>query len=226
MVNLFVRRHKQYVNLISTGQACTPNPANCPTLGLDRCVRELVILEMRAVAKEFLNEARQLSVLTNTYSFPQDPNIAPVELAAAKIFDLHLGSPTPAAQCSTASVYTSDPASCLGTGRTAGLQKQIDLSPSPASALIESSSTLVKTLGLGSINAYLRLLGIPEISYASQKSNLLIDVANKAAFAFNLELSRTFSPKIRETPALPARALTLCPSLSLAATSETFSTRS
>jgi hypothetical protein len=139
-----------------------------------------MLIEFRAIAKEFIAEAKTLSLPNwNNASFMPNPNIAPVELVAARLFDFHIGV---AVSCSL-SDPTVNPVTCIQAASTTALVGQRSLA---ADGTINATTNKVKAFGLGSINTYLSALGKAERSYASQNDNLLIDLhGSPAEYAFN-----------------------------------------
>jgi hypothetical protein len=178
MLNIFTNRHIQLTSRLTNG-ICS----GCVAAAVARCVREIVIMELRAIANEFLTEAQNLfPIQDSSVSFAPNPDVAPVELAAAQLFDLHLVANSPAI-CSTLPA-DQDPVDCIVAAVNVQLQKQRDLSG--MSTTINAASELVKKLGLGSINRYLYELGLPELAYNLQKPNLLEALRNSGAeYAFN-----------------------------------------
>jgi len=183
IVNIFLQRHNQLVSQMMNAAPCS-TPGKCSSTGVERCIREIVILELRAVAAEFLAEAKNLpgSNWNTAVSFPPVTN-APVELAAAHIFDFHFAEATPLSCCAFVTP-SDDPSYCISMAQMNPLNVQIPLTGMTAS--INAASEQVKILGLGSLNSYLHALNLTEISYASQNANLLFDLHGSAAeYAFN-----------------------------------------
>jgi hypothetical protein len=183
MRSIFARRYNDIQTKFRTLNApCTAQPAgSCNIPALARCVRELAIFEFRTIAKEFLLEAKVL--FPNAETFPPINSIAPVELAAARIFDLHLGAPNNAACSNFDSFASSISAACISAAKNTSLSTQIDLS---LISSITSTANQVKSLGLGSLNSYLVKLGLPPKSYSALKDHLLLDLRGSGAeYAFN-----------------------------------------
>jgi len=147
--------------------------------------KEFVILELQAIAQEFLSVAQTLPLSgfnpPANPVFPANPSISVVELAAAQLFNLHLYSDS---SC-TYQNANSDPSNCINHASTTGLFKQMNLQNQ--GALINSTSELVKILGLNLINSYLSAAQQPEwANYASQNANLLYDLhGSQAEYAIN-----------------------------------------
>jgi hypothetical protein len=184
IVNIFLQRHNQLVAQMMGAAPCS-SAGKCSAAGVERCIREIVILELRAVAAEFLAEAKNLpgTNWNTAVSFPPVTN-APVELAAAHIFDFHFAEATPLTSCCSFSTPSDDPSYCISTAQMTPLNVQIPLTGMTSS--INAATEQVKTLGLGSINTYLHALNVTEMSYASQNANLLVDLHGSAAeYAIN-----------------------------------------
>jgi len=165
---------------------CGGGSCSSLTLNADRCVREIVILELRSIASEFLTEAKNLA-LPNWVptSFGQNANIVPVEVAAADIFDYHLVNHN-TTQCALTGTDTPNNVGlCIANATGTALPAQVDLS-TISNAAINATSNLVKLMGLGLLNSYLHKLNLAELSYATLNDNLLVDLhGSQAEYAFN-----------------------------------------
>lgn len=185
MRTLFARRFLQiYTNTINSSP-CT-NPGACDNPSIGRCVREIVISEYRSIAREFLKEAKALFP-NSLFSFNSSEGfIAPVELGAAKIFDLHFASPeVPDCLNLNTTPNVDRPETCLQSLEDTGLWVQRNLSLLPATT-INSLVNQTKILGLGSLNAYLKKLNQKQKDYALLSDNLLLDLHGSAAeYAIN-----------------------------------------
>jgi len=201
MLTIFMRRYNQLFDQFFSGQApCSLVSCNKPSLA--RCVRELAILEFRAITREFLDEAKLLPLPNwNVNSFPANANVAPVELSAAKLFDLHLGAPDIPA-CDSFTSVNSDPVNCIATAHNTPLVTQQDVTQLPAGT-INTLTNQVKALGVGSLNAYLAQLGASPVPYSSLTDNFLIDLHGSAAeYAFNFGiLEQIYAQDSRSTSA-------------------------
>jgi hypothetical protein len=177
MRSIFARRYNQLYERINGVAPCS---SACNAAKLGRCARDLMLVEFQAVAREFFAEAKTLPLSNwNSDSFTPNPNVAPVELAAARLFDFHIGV---AVSCSLTDP-TVNPNACIQAASSTALLTQRSLA---ADGTISATTNLVKAFGLGSINTYLSKLGKSELSYASQNDNLLIDIhGSPAEYAFN-----------------------------------------
>jgi len=148
---------------------------------------ELCILEFRSIVREFLDEAKRIPFLSgHIKTFPTNATVAPVELGAAAIFDLHLGAAVDIPACDGAFSGSSDPTACLTAAQSTQLFTQRNLGTSTAT--INTLSNQAKSLGLGNLNAYLALLGESPVDFStlSNPPNFLQDLQGSAAeYAFN-----------------------------------------
>jgi len=209
ILNTFFTRHNQLVAQMMAAAPCS-SAGKCSSAGVERCIREVVILELRAVAAEFLTEAKNLpgTNWNTAVSFPPVSN-APVELAAAHIFDFHFAemAPSPLASCCVFSTPSDDPSNCLSVAQSTPLNVQISLTGMTSS--INAASEQVKSLGLGSVNTYLHALNLTEISYASQNANLLVDLHGSAAeYAINFGILQSILNQ--DSRAGPGNATATC----------------
>jgi len=135
----------------------------------------------------FLKEAQRLA-LPNwmNATFGPNANVVPVELAAADIFDFHLVNPSSTYCVSLTGTETPNAlASCIANATVMALPAQVDLS-TVNGALINSTSNLVKTLGVGLLNSYLHKLGVSEQNYTNLNDNFLVDLhGSQAEYAIN-----------------------------------------
>jgi len=166
---------------------CASNSATCPTLNMNRCIREIIIQEIRSIANEFLKEAQRLGLpnWSNT-SFGPNANVVPVELSAAIVFDFHFVN---ANSTFCASLVGGDLGSavvnCITNATVTSLPAQVDLS-TISSTSVNTASNLIKTLGVGLLNSYLHKLGFSELTYSNLADNILQDLhGSQAEYAFN-----------------------------------------
>jgi len=185
--SIFHRRYNQIWDRLFNQAPCSGSSLNCGRDKVGRCVKELVILEYRSIAQEFIAEAKLLP-LPNTLKFGPNQNVAPVELAAAKLFDFHFAA-DPIPDCQSLSTPNIDPTLCIQGAQSTKLKPQRNLQDTSQvpSGTITTATNVVKSLGLGNLNAYLSKLGQPEIHpYSALNDNLLIDLHGSAAeYAFN-----------------------------------------
>jgi len=195
MLAIFSRRHNDLMQRFRAATPCS-DQTKCPPGALAQCVREIVILELRALASEFIKEAKNTQLWPAfpnwdpTIKFASDPGVVPIEAAAARLFDFHLVAPTPSAQaqCFSNTNVGVDPTTCITASAKVGLQTQTAISPPPTAVanLLNSVSDNIKAFGLGSYNSYRRKVGLTEIVYALQNNSLLNDIHNsKLEYAFN-----------------------------------------
>jgi len=190
MRTLWSQRYNMVYNQFASNAFCSQAPLCDPGL-LGRCVRELVIAEFRAVVKEFLAEAKLLFPSPQLFA-SVNTSVAPVELAAAKLFDLHLAANTANPSCAALNTLNTDKLlNCIDSAHNVGLPTQRDLSS--LGTTITSYVNTVKSLGLGSLNAYLAKLNVPpRVPYSSQSDNVLQDLHGSAAeYAFNFGILET-----------------------------------
>jgi len=183
MRSIFTRRYNQIFDLINNVAPCAGG--FCSAANLGRCVKEIVILEYISITEEFLNVAKVLPLSGwNNLKFDANENVAPVDLAAAKIFDFHLAA-DPISPCTGLNSPSNDPSDCINTAQGVQLFTQRDLSTLPANT-ITTASDAIKTFGLGNLNSYLSKLGQAAKPYALLSDNLLMDIHGSAAeYAFN-----------------------------------------
>jgi hypothetical protein len=152
-----------------------------------RCVKELVTVEFRSVAKEFIEEAKLLNLGSNwntAVTFGSNANLVPAELAAAKIFDLHLAAPS-LSDCASATLddVNGNPVNCIVAAQGTSLWTQRDLS---SVSTLNALTNQVKSFGLGSLNAYLSKLALQQVPYSGLHDNLFLDLhGSSAEYAIN-----------------------------------------
>jgi len=143
-----------------------------------------------------LTEAKKLYVGSNQLATIALDNsfVTPVDLAGAKLFDLHYSPVSTASGCGGLTLPTENPQTCLNNLRQVSLVTQRGL----ASSDVESHMTQVKQLGLGSLNSYLSKLKTSTSStpplkpYSSLGDNLLNDLRNSDAdYAINFGILET-----------------------------------
>lgn len=146
----------------------------------------------------FLDEAKLLFPTFPTLKTFNHSRVTPVELAAAQIFDLHWAPATVPQDCldEDQNDFFTSPVSCMAQLREAPLLTQRNLAtltPAQQNA-ITAAGELVKSLGLGSVNAYLAKLNEP-LKPHPLSDNLLLDLRGSAAeYAFNFGiLERVFA---------------------------------
>jgi hypothetical protein len=185
MRTLWTQRYNQVYQNFYNQAWCSPSGSNiCDRAAMGRCVRELVIVEFRSVVNEFLSEAKLL--FPGQSSFTRDDTfVAPVELTAAKLFDLHFAAPVQTA-CNNLNTYSTDVLStCLNTAHTVALPVQRDLNQVGASTITSYINDL-KSYGVGSLNAYLAKLGVSQQNYSLLSDNILTDLrGSRAEYAIN-----------------------------------------
>ena len=192
MRSLFFRRYNQIFSRLNDVAPCKIT-TRCNVPKLARCVKEIAILEFRAVAREFLEEAKSLFPTLSTFKkFPQDPSfVTPVEIAGAQIFDLHLKQSGGDVCSSTTLLASGNPLACFNSLYNLPLRAQTDIS-SLSSATVNEIGDLVKSLGLGSVNAYLAKLGAP-LKAHPLSDHLLLDLHDSPAaeYAINFGILET-----------------------------------
>jgi hypothetical protein len=190
---LFARRYNQLFNFWKSVVPCNNG---CSSLLLARCVREITILEYQAVAREFLSEAKKLYLgPTNNLAFATDNSfVTPVDLAGAKLLDLHYGPARTTTACSPPTPTTTgvavlqpsdNPALCLNDTKLIGLHSQ--RASATLAADVQAAMNRIKQLGLGSLNSYLsKLKPAPLKLYSALGDNLLNDIrGSDAEYAIN-----------------------------------------
>jgi len=189
---IFSLRYHQIYRRINAGAACN---SACNQGPLSRCAREILVEEFISIAKEFVTEAKTLFPGAPKFS-PNSNFVAPVELGAAKIFDLHYHAAVPLAgtTCSFSSISgdelaTSNTGKCINASLSVPLMTQRDLDAMPVQDLDKIVND-VQALGIGSLNAYLPKLG--QASYLPPSDNLLLDLhGSTAEYAFNFGIFDT-----------------------------------
>jgi len=182
IASIFSKRHTQLATRLSNQAFCSPT--KCPSAQIDRCIREIVILELRSIASEFLTEALNLP-LSKKVAFPSNANVVPVELAAAHVFDYHWLASSSQCNSLTGSSDATALGSCITNALSTSLPTQMDLS-SVSNLAINQTSQNIKMFGLGNLNSYLFALGSTEINYGTADDNILVNLhGSDAEYAIN-----------------------------------------
>lgn len=182
MRTLFSRRYAQMFSSFLSTAPCTTQ-GRCSRGALSRCVREIALLEYRSIAREFLAEAKTMFPANQQPSFNlNNESLFPVELSAAKIFDLHFASPE-VADCLSLNNNTvfDAPDKCLSKLLSTGLSTQRNLTTDLPAGTINNYVNQTKILGLGSLNAYLSKLNQNIQPYNNLSDNVLFNLHGSAA---------------------------------------------
>jgi len=181
MILIWFGRYNQIIDFMQRTTPCSTFSGGCAAGKAGRCARAITILEYQSVAREFLREAKAMNFSANWTNAKFDPTLnVPVEVGAARLFDLHLNHDN-VPRCNIPSYDRNNVTFCVQDALLVKLQKQI----APSSSAINDAVNFANALGINSLNAYLRKLGMgPED--LDPTGNILFDLhGSRAEYAFN-----------------------------------------